>query len=143
MDAIKKLYPAPDILRFDRRDGRRDLLDVPHLNGAQFPGRQYLLDALSKKPLTLRYPVAAPSKKKVQLHCLALQIWPVVFGEDGYLGRETDAVLTNSPAQFVQGKLLKFFVRAWANGLDTNLSRHGIHILLIKRYKERIKISDH
>jgi hypothetical protein len=54
-------------------------LDIPHLNGPALPGGQYLLDALAKKAMPLRYAIAAPSEQEIELYCLVLDIRAVVF----------------------------------------------------------------
>ena len=88
--------------------GRWNVLDISHLDGAAFPGRQDLLHPLTKKAIPLRDPIAAPSKEKVQLNGLYLHVGTVVFCEGRNLRREADAILTNPSSQLVQSQILKF-----------------------------------
>jgi hypothetical protein len=79
------------------------------LNRAPLPSGQYLLNALPKNTMPLRYPATAPSEKKIQLHGLALQIRPVVLSEGRYLRGKADTVFANPPPQFAEGKFLNLF----------------------------------
>ncbi len=91
---------------FTRWRGGRNFLNVSHLNRAAFPGGQNLLDALAQNAISLGDPGAAPSKKKIKLHGLTLQIGAVVFREGRHLRRETDPVLANLRSQFGQREFL-------------------------------------
>jgi len=86
----------------ERRNYGRDFLDVSHLNGAPLPSGQDLLDALSKQPMPLRYPVAAPSQQEIELDGLALQIGPVMFRKRGHLCGEADSILPNLLPQLIE-----------------------------------------
>jgi len=102
-----------DALTSLRRCGWRNvlgwwnLLYISHLDGAAFPGRQDLLDSLTKQTIPLRDPVAAPSEEEIQLNGLYLHVGTVVFWKGRHLRREADTILTNPPSQLVQSQTLK------------------------------------
>jgi hypothetical protein len=97
-----------------------NFLDVSHLNGSAFPGGEYLLHALTQNTVPFRDLAATPSKEKIELDGLTLQIRPVVLLKGGHLRGKADAIPANLPSQLAQGKFLDLAgaLRPWPNAID-------------------------
>jgi hypothetical protein len=113
--------------------GRRDLLDVPRLDGAAFPSGQYLLHSLAKKAMPVCDPLATPPEEKIQLHGFTLYVRPIVFCESWYLRGKGNAVFANLVPQLVQAEIFDLLigirtwkaVGAWRSRMHLELTRKG------------------